>query len=221
MLATPAVKNRSPLPPFFAQAESAAVSVTDWLAEDQIEDWQVTFEIARMCRGHLDAERVNVPDLAVWLYERVEALRELDGSVDDFAEQFVRTWNRVSTIPAGDWLTTAAARAKVQVYAILPRHDGKVTPGYRRFVSFCAHLSIIAGTNIICLPCRQVGEALSVRKDTVSTYRQLGVTHGYLILKKVHRHVPGGRGEATVYQFRSDLWPDLQEKLTMRNPAAT
>ena len=41
-----------------------------------------------------------------------------------------------------DWLSTAVVRSKAYTYDIQDKYDGKGTPGYRKFISFCAHLCI-------------------------------------------------------------------------------
>ena len=93
------------------------------------------------------------------------------------------------------------------------------TKGYVRFINLCIHLCQIAGTNKIKLPCREVGAAMGVRPNTVSSYRQMAVEHGYLLLLKEHVHVPGGRGEATKFRFRSERWDKLDKELKTKRPS--
>lgn len=191
---------------FWQSACAECESVFDDFQNDLIGEWALPFELARACRGHPDEAKLNPIAVAVALYRHTVGPRTVYESEEDFVQPLSVAWRKVRVLPGENLLASAAEASARDPLSIRKDHDGEVTDGYRRFVSFCGHLCVAAGTDRIKLPCREVGEALGVRKDTVSSYRQQATDHGYLILLKKHRHNAGGKGEATLFRFRVEWW---------------
>lgn len=194
---------------FWQSACAECESVFADFQAGEVGEWALPFELARACRGHHDEATLNPIAVAVALYRHTPGPRSVYESEEDFVQPFSVAWRKVRVLPGENLLASAAESSARDPLTIHKMHDGHVTDGYRRFISFCGHLCAAAGTDRIKLPCREVGEALGVRKDTVSSYRQQAAEHGYLILLKKHRHSAGGRGEATLFRFRVEYWAEF------------
>ncbi|QJW93119.1 hypothetical protein [Frigoriglobus tundricola] len=169
-------------------------------------EWYAPFEMARQCRGIDGAEHLTPLAVASHVHAQSPEVREAFPGSEDFCAAFLNAWKKIKTLPGEDVLTAAARMADRFTLLIDKVEQEQATAGYKRFISFCGHLCVGLGTDRIKLPCREVGAALGVQPKTVSCYRQLALEQGYLVLLKRHNHVPNGRGEATLFRFRVELW---------------
>ena len=183
------------------------------LGDDEGPEWRAGFDIVREVRGHPDSANYRPIAVAKRLYREFPELAEHYPSEEDFMVQFANIWKKVRNLPGEDILGTALRYADETPLSLREEHEDDATPGYRRFISLAGWLCVAAGSRRIKLPCREVGEILGVRPNTVSCYREQAVEHGYMVKSADHVYRPGGRGEATQFEFAVDLWDCLTDRL--------
>ena len=184
-------------------------------------EWRAAFFMARGVRGVPGADDHPPVRIAAELYRTSAALRHLYPCAEDFLQLFSAAWEKVRVLPGEDLIGSALRLTDAHMLGLLPEHRDTVTEGYRRFVSLCGQMCVALGTDLIKLPCREVGEALGVRKDTVSSYRQQAQRHGYLVLVRPHAYRPNGKGDATLFRFRAELWKHFDGKVPRSAAAPT
>jgi hypothetical protein len=121
-------------------------------------------------------------------------------SAEDAEVEFLFVWD-AARLPAGtNVLSYAASLSSTVEIDLPPLIAAKRSNGYRRFLSFARVLQRVMRDANIYLPCREVGEVLKVRKNTIQRYRSWALADGFLIEKKRFTfHL--GRHEATEFQF--------------------
>jgi hypothetical protein len=101
----------------------------------------------------------------------------LDVDTRDLRSSFSRAWNEI-IFPGGTVFAWPAVQADIVEFIPLKKH----TKGYRRFLSFAAHLQSLLGSEPIYLPGRTVGEELGIYRETVDDYTKLAEREGILTL---------------------------------------
>jgi hypothetical protein len=207
--------NRSALPnlTFWRSAAGECETIAACVLEGTLPEWCAPFEMARAVRGYPASSNHKPLKVAVEVYRACEIVRQLYPAEEDFVNLFANAWDKVRVLPGTDLIGSAVKMADATPLDLFEKHRDDVTGGYKRFISFCAYLCVGVGSDLIKIPCREVGAALGVRKDTVSCYRQQAVHQGYLVLIKPHTYKAGGKGEATLFRFRADWWPLLKDKV--------
>lgn len=175
-------------------------------------DYHVIFNIARDVKWFNPSIDINPLEVAQMIYNRTQLVREWMGE-EDFLERFQSSWEKVKILPGED-LIGSSVRMADATPLIMPDHiANKVTAGFKRFISVCGWMCVSLGTNRIKIPCREMASALGVDKETVVSYRQRAIKHDLLKLLKAHKYNPNGRGEATLFAFRVDMWPCLRDRM--------
>lgn len=214
MLPRPAGGGKSPYTPaYLAEALSICETASAWVRADSMDESQALFWMAREVRGLNSTSAIAPAAVAQHLHAKCPELRLWIGP-DDFAEQFLDKWEKVRILPNEDLLSNALRLAKEAPLGLLKQDEGYVTDGYKLFIAVCGWMCVSLGTDRIKIPCREFGELLGVRKDTVSSYRQRAERGGYLKIVKTHRFNPDGKGEATTFRFAVELWDILKAKMT-------
>ncbi len=202
------------------RADGIADSVGADADAGAINEWQIMFCMAREIRGAI-IDSIKAREIADHVWRHSEYVNE-NYSYEDFVVQFCNMWKKVRVLPGEDLLGNAAKMAQVEAFGVCKEHKEDINPGFERFISFCIHVCIGAKSDQIKLPCRQVGIALGINKETVSVHRQEAIRLGYLVPLRSHRPPgAGGRGEATLFRFRVDWWKDLKSRVPYSGPTKT
>jgi len=203
---------------FWQAAVRECNTTIDCVWGGHLPDWRAAFDMARAVRGVVDSDKVHPLTVAREVYRLSALVSEFFPCEEDFLQQFSAAWQRVRIIPGED-LLSAAVRQADQAPLLLRKELVETTPaGFKRFISFCAYLCVSLDSTLIKVPCREVAQALGVQRNTVSSYRQDAEKYGYLTQVRPHRYQPSGKGEATLFRFALELWPDTHKRLS--KPAA-
>ena len=110
---------------------------------------------------------------------------------------FQDSWDQVHSLPFQDALQDAVRLATE--YPLQPSVDrGEL---YGRFVSIAAWLQKSRGSLPILLPTHKLDSLLGCDHRTISGLRRMAVRDGFLREIKQFRYRPGGKGEATEFEF--------------------
>ncbi len=139
----------------------------------------------------------------------------------DARSTFLDAWSKARFTPGQGPLQQAHAEAR-RMRLLLPDELLEIRPArgkgnrdetdYEFFISIAGHLQVIMGDRNIALPCRAIGELLSVSRMTVSRYRAWGIEDKFLVVAKAHKFRSRGRGDATEFRFDVSLCDVLSRK---------
>ena len=120
-----------------------------------------------------------------------------DMKVADALPAFLDGWEQVRYLRGWEPLNLAIARARHEPLAVVHTEPG----GYAEFINIAYQLQFAMGDQPILLPVHELAPKLEVSPMTITRYRTHAVKQGYLKIVRHHKHVPGGKGEATRFHF--------------------
>ncbi len=161
---------------------------------------------------HLSAIRTTQPNLKPKaLFDQVERalskehkqpwFHHFDLGRDEAEVKFLSAWERIRFIPGTTPLDSALIRAKAQPLSLTPEIEAKRPSYYPTFITLCGWLQHTAGDRNIMLPCRKLGELLTMSPMTISRLVVWAVQDKYLSLMQDAMFRSAGGSRAAEYRF--------------------
>jgi hypothetical protein len=124
---------------------------------------------------------------------------------DDYQADFYNCWEKCQLSGLRDPLSEALRNA--DAWPVKLEHDRRAK-GYGPFLSFCGHLVLVIGKDIVALPCRKLGKVLTCRPTTICVWIQWAVEDNFLKLVKQHQFHPENpkASRAAEYRVATTVW---------------
>ncbi len=178
--------------------------------------------ITRAIRGYFSDTAINAEQAFDYLDKTV---KKSDSGWDMFGlteeeayAEFVTSWDKVRYPPGYGPLQTAILYAKKSIL-VPDRCKHRSLKGYQAFVSIAGWLQVCMGNRPIYLPCELIANELSrlgfnggkCHKTTVSYWRRMAITDGYLKEVKPHKFSSKGASRATEFRFDVSIFEVLRK----------
>jgi hypothetical protein len=129
-------------------------------------------------------------------------------AVSDGDTEFITTWDKVRYAEGDTPLLVAMREAKARPVTLSEEHEARAK--YASFISFAYHLQLTVVGNIL-LPVRALAKVFGVSEQTISRWRHVAETDGFLIVVAQHKAGPHSR-QATVFRFNVDKFDPVNLK---------
>jgi hypothetical protein len=205
--------------PWEAYLSPAISAYRDHRAQNRDKEWQGIFYFIQLVKAHPSVATVQ----GKTAFRRVDrAIRQsrpsswehwLGVTRDDAEAAFIDAWDKIRYFPGRTPLGNAHEQSARSPLRLNKETKERRSDGYERFISLAGWLQVGMGDRPIMLPCREVGDLLSVQPMTISRYRKWAKEDGFL--REVKGAKFGGRhgeGEATEFRFDTSRFPCLDNR---------